>query len=804
MGGIKTMPSKIAKVGNTFDAAVVAREYLLRGWQPVPVEVLQKKPRRSAWQSLPITEANVEDFFGLKDNIGIQLGARSAGLTDVDIDCPEALPLADLILPATNAIFGRQSKPGSHRLYVTDLHATEQKAAIQFREPPALRMDGKPATLVELRIGAGEKGAQTLAPGSLHPSGEAVRWDSEGEPSQVAGEELKIAVGRLAAAALLIRHYPADGARHDAALAFGGVLARAKWTADEIKKFVWAVARAASDGEARERGESAAGGVALVAEGKPTPGLPRMREVWGADLTDNVAKWLGLDDSGSKDRGRATKADNQTDFLIALAADAELFHSPEGISYADIIVNGHRETQLINSKNTTVGFAGWLRYRFFEATRGAPNSESLRAALNTLAASARYAGSRHEVYLRVATVADKIYLDLADEDWRVVEIDAQGWRIVDDPPIRFLRRRGMLPLPSPVKPASDGQFDNAIDKLSSYINVATEEDFCLLVTYLAAALRGRGPYPVLVLLGEPGAAKSTLLELLKGLIDPNKAPLRTPPRDARDMFVAASNGYLVAYDNLSDLKDWLSDMFCRLSTGGGFGTRALYTDDDEMLFDAMRPVALTAVDNVVVRGDLADRSLFLTLRSIPDTKRRRKAELWAAFERDRPFILGALLDVVAAGLRQLPNTRLTELPRMADFAEWGEACSRYVWKNGFFLRAYGLNRVGATSAVVEEDLIAGALATFMGERAIWTGETKQLLTELNDAADEATKKHKYWPKAPNALSRRINRLAGMLRKIGIMITAETDSKTKRRGWRIKNEKLGSEARSGDRARMEEE
>jgi hypothetical protein len=170
------------------------------------------------------------------------------------------------------------------------------------------------------------------------------------------------------------------------------------------------------------------------------------------------------------------------------------------------------------------------------------------------------------------------------------------------------------------------------------------------------------------------------------------------------MFVAANNGYLIAYDNLSDLKDWLSDMLCRLSTGGGFGTRQLYTDDEEMLFDAMRPVALTAVDNVVIRGDLTDRALFLTLMSIPDDKRRRRQELWSKFERDRPRILGALLDIVAYGLRQLPQTKLKALPRMADFAEWATACEGAVWEPPVFARAYALNRAGATAAVIEEDL----------------------------------------------------------------------------------------------------
>jgi Bifunctional DNA primase/polymerase, N-terminal len=166
-------------------AVDLAQSYLRPGWQPVPIDRGQKRPRDNSWQSLAITEANVEDYFGNDDNVGVQLGARSSGLTDVDIDCAEALDLADYILPATGAIFGRRSKPRSHRLYVTDLYTTEQKATIRFAEPPTLSNGQESATLVELRIGGGDKGAQTVAPGSVHPSGEKVRWDKEGKPTSV-------------------------------------------------------------------------------------------------------------------------------------------------------------------------------------------------------------------------------------------------------------------------------------------------------------------------------------------------------------------------------------------------------------------------------------------------------------------------------------------------------------------------------------------------------------------------------------------------------------------------------------------
>ena len=274
-----------------------ARGFLERGWQPVPVPHGQKSPELRGWPQLEITASNINDYFDQRrQNIGVKLGSQSGGLTDIDLDCVEAVVLADELLPETSGVFGRESKRSSHWLYVTDLCKSEQKAVIKFVEPPALACDpGKPATLVELRIGGGDKGTQTLFPGSIHPSGEPIEWDRDGEPAHFDGGELKRVVGALAAGALLARHYPATGARHDAALVLGGVLARIPdMEADDIETFVTAIARAADDDEAQERGRSAAGAVELLERGDPTPGLPRMRELWGTELADTVAKWLNF------------------------------------------------------------------------------------------------------------------------------------------------------------------------------------------------------------------------------------------------------------------------------------------------------------------------------------------------------------------------------------------------------------------------------------------------------------------------------------------------------------------------------
>src|SRR5215217_794982 len=189
----------------------------------------------------------------------------------------------------------------------------------------------------------------------------------------------------------------------------------------------------------------------------------------------------------------------------------------------------------------------------------------------------------------------------------------------------------MRPLPLPVRGGS-------IKVLRSFLNVGSEGDFVLVVAYLLAALRHRGPYPLLVLSGEQGSAKSTFSSLLRALLDPNTAPLRALPREDRDLFIAASNGHVLAFDNVSGLPAWISDTLCRLATGGGFAVRQLYSDQDEVLFDAARPVILNGIEDIVTRPDLADRAVFLTLEPIPEEPRRPEQELWAAFDAERPRI----------------------------------------------------------------------------------------------------------------------------------------------------------------------
>lgn len=464
-----------------------------------------------------------------------------------------------------------------------------------------------------------------------------------------------------------------------------------------------------------------------------------------------------------------TQRPTQADTLIGVAIEADLFHSSDGAAFADVVVADHRETLRVRGRD----FRRWLTRQHYEQTGSAPSSEALQTALNMIEARAHFDAPERAVSIRVAGADGAAYLDLGTDDWTAVRTVADGWSIVDRPPVRFYRSAGMQPLPIPERGGS-------VLALRRFLNVKDDDSFWLIVAWLVAALRHHGPYPVLGLIGEQGTAKTTASKIIRGCVDPNVAPVRTLPREDRDLYIAARNGHVLGFDNISGLPPWTADALCQLATGTGFGTRELYSDTDETIIDACRPIMLNGIDDVTNRADLADRSLILTLEPIPDAERRVERELWEEFQAERPRILGALLDAVAHGLRQLPTTRLDRLPRMADFAIWATACEGAHSVPGTFLLAYTDNRDAAADEVVDADPVAAAIRAEMASRTVWTQTAASLLGALSEQVGEKQRKEKGWPSSARALSGRLRRAAPALRKVGIEIAFEREGQARTR------------------------
>ena len=427
---------------------------------------------------------------------------------------------------------------------------------------------------------------------------------------------------------------------------------------------------------------------------------PRPEPVTGARCHQRHSLCISGHHRHARCRGRAVGVDG-------------LFHTPDHEAYTTISIDGHSETLALSSR----AFKRYVSHRYYDLHQTMPRAQVLSDAMGVLEGTALFDGFEEPVHTRVAERDGAIYLDLGNATWQVVKIDTCGWSEEPTPAVKFRRPRGMRPLPTPVSGGS-------IDMVHQYLNIVSDADWALLLLgWLVQALRPRGPYPALILSGEQGSAKSTTARALRSLIDPNSAPLRAEPRDARDLAIAARNGWVMSFDNLSSVSPWLSDALCRLSTGGASRPANSVQTTVRSCSTVSDPVILTGIEELATRGDLLDRAIVLHLPAIPVGKRQAEASFWAAFEREAPAMLGALLTAVSTAIARLPETHLERLPRMADFALWATAAEPGLGlETGAFIDAYTGNRADANDLALEASPVAAAVLTLIESIGRWEGQ----------------------------------------------------------------------------------
>lgn len=443
--------------------------------------------------------------------------------------------------------------------------------------------------------------------------------------------------------------------------------------------------------------------------------------------------------------------------LVKFADEFAFFHDAQNRAFVRLDLNGHTEVSPVNS----IQFRNLMAQTFYRRTGTAINRNALADAIATLGGRACYDCPEEPIFLRVARHRENVLIDLCDPQWRVIEVSPAGWQVLEKSPVAFIRTGAMRPLPLPAAAA-----DGSLNPLWGLLNV-TPAQRPLVAGAMLNGFHPEGPYFVMNFVGEQGSAKSCAARILRTLIDPNENPLRSPPREERDLLVHAANNWCVVLDNLSGLPVWLSDGLCRLATGGGHSARQLYSDGEEFTLAVKRPVILTGIDDVATRPDLAERVLQIELETIPDKGRIPERELWRRFEAARPVILSAILNALSCALRELPSVRLDSLPRMADAALWATAGeTAFGWQTGTFTAAYWQNLNEGAIASLEAHPVGVALRQLLDGVPEWTGEAAQLLKVLNEPASEELRHSQNWPKTPRALSTCLRRLAQALRRSG--------------------------------------
>lgn len=491
---------------------------------------------------------------------------------------------------------------------------------------------------------------------------------------------------------------------------------------------------------------------------------------------ETVAAWLSTHPSPADLARREEMTPHHTaskqakmlpvDWMVEHACKrARLIVSPNQEAFVEV---RYRSGALATHAASERAFGQWLMHAHRAEHGTIPPRDAVKQAQEMIEAIAHEDGERARVYMRIARVDDRVYLDLGDDTRRVVEITGDGARVMADSPVFFHRSSVMQALPVPVICQSHGDAAAALARIRSYFRLATQNDVTLFTAWLVYLLSGVHPFPLLSLSGEQDAGKSTAADFAKRLIDPGTPKLLSLPKSQQDLMVSARGRYVLSYDNLSSIQLWLSNAFSSLSTGAGFATRRLHTDTDETVIELARPILLNGIDDVVTKLDLGSRTLRVHLATVPVHERVALSQLEADFTRAVPEILGGLCYAASLALRTAKDHAERPLPlptRMIDFVYWGRATQGlYNLADGDdFDVAFRSNFVRANEEVADNDAVVNALRELLARRGEWTGTTRALLDDLAAYLP----RWEVSPLSPEKLALHIKRISAVFPSIGI-------------------------------------
>lgn len=755
-------------------------ELIRRGAAPIPVPAGEKNPGRRGWEALRISEEEVPQYWTNGQNVGLLCGEPSQWRVDVDLDADEAVKIAGRFLPPT-LTSGRESRPHSHWWYVAqDVESCDWKD-----------IGGK--KLVELR----STGRQTIVAPSTHPEGDRYLWHTEGglEMAEIPAPELRERCRELTTAALIARHVPPEGSRHDCAMAAAGLLLRPgrldKGLTLKILKAAWHAAGA----DTREALRDLEGVVSDTAEnleaGEPVVGGPTLEE-YAPGIVNLLYKWWDWKPGGHSEQDPADEKEerrNQADRLIGYAlenlGDDKLFADQHGAPHA--LIGG-------NAVSLDSRCYGWLRRLMWEREGRAVNGEYLKTAAGTLAAHAEFSGEARELHTRAAWREGVLYYEL--RPGKVVRVGAGGWTFDANPPVLFRRYPNLKPLPDP-------EAGGSLEDVCSLVNLKTERDRRLFTTYAATVALPHVGRPILNASGPMGAGKTTAGRVVKRLFDPT-AP-ETVRYDPRDFLQKAQHAYIPMLDNVSALPDSAADTLCRLVTGEADSKRKLYTDEEDVIIELRRAVILNGINVPTDRGDVLDRSLVVELERIPDKNRRTEEDLWERFEAEHPKLLGAAFDVLSRSIVCKPSLQLSRRPRLADWGEYAASVYEVLgWGAETFLTDWDeIVRVQNRSAL-DGSPVAQAVIKFMEDRESFEGSSTELHKKLESVAEEigvSVTRDKAWPKSARWLWRRMQEVVPLLVAAGIEAERGRDENAKQIILRKLSADDGSDGRK-DKPRLD--
>lgn len=415
-----------------------------------------------------------------------------------------------------------------------------------------------------------------------------------------------------------------------------------------------------------------------------------------------------------------------------------------------------------------------ISIQYYNVLSKYPQETVIKNSKNILSSTARHKGKRENVYKRIKTLKndqEQLEIHVNAGNGNYVQINDKGYQINNSSKVLFANSKGSLPLPLPQK--TDQSF---LELLCPLLNLESQSDTVLATAFILSSYFTNSPYPLLALVGQQGTGKTTNSKIIEKLIDPNVTPLRSMPKKEEDLAIMSLHSHLICFDNLSGMSAAVSDAICRVATGGGLSKRKLYEDKDLVTIKVGNPLITNGIGGFIEKPDLAERCILLHCPFVPPDQRKSDSKLWEDFEYIYPKLLDSLFNLISSVLRNLPNTKLDRLERMADYCLIGSAAEEALGlRPGDFMTIYGQKLRDTSMELVSSNCLARMIIQFALYHPNWSGSSTSLFRILKLDQEETQKKYRgnnLIPKAPNSLGKAVNRLSPTFKSFGIYFSQE--------------------------------
>ncbi|MGQ4274939.1 bifunctional DNA primase/polymerase [Terrihabitans sp. B22-R8] len=695
-----------------------------RDLRVIPLEPNSKRPAKGlkSWQAYlasPPSEKTRGQWLNLfaDHGIGLLLGTEAVqgfllSALDVDDDKLTAFFLKFLGLVGeapTNVLSGKRGKKG---------------ITIFVRAPMA---GGFKSQKLEGGDGLGDvdvlgSGRMTVMPPSVHPDtgmayeavGKAILEVSYDSLPVVTGHEMaliKVVIGSDYTAAII-----GGKTTHEAGVGLSAQLVASGATDEEIRSLFEAL-------------------------------LP---DDYNGDTLEELPGWV----ASAREKGFGTERSDKKSLTAALvglvtSSSAELFNDGDRTAFASVPMQEGIATYRVLSED----FALWLRHQAHVTLGKAVGAGPLTEALGTIEALALFEGATRRIDIRVAGDDQKIEIDLGTRDGRTVAITSDGWKVNPTSLHKFVRGAGFDVLPEPARGGS-------LRVLQTFLGL-DDQNYNLLIAFLLNALKPTGPYFILLVEGEQGSGKSFFCEVIKRVIDPNKASRLRLPDNEKDLMIQAKDYRLLNFDNASGMRGDMSDVLCALATGSGIAVRKLYTNGDLHVMTYARPFVINGIAGYANRADLMERAIPIKLPPMQEGSRKTEAEMLAEFESILPGVLGALYDAVAAALRNYHQADFPRHIRMADSARFIHAADAAFDEPGAIINAITAAQHNfIVDRISDEPLVIKLRA--ITRHGTFTGYVADLFATF-DLSDQGL------PRSPSRLSNALDRMRPAMAKAGVYV-----------------------------------